>query len=154
MDWGVCEKTALVSVRWWDRGPTNFLNKNKIVHLAVIEGIGHFGLHLPVKSNPLNWITLIFLDPMPLLENIIAFWRNLGKGWPSFELIICGHIFYKLEKLNKSQYNSNHRVLCQVSFSFFCLLQIFSDVQEIHGKPKEVFAASYTLVGCPSYCQL
>lgn len=60
-----------------------------------------------------------------MFENIIAFWRNLGKGWPSFELIIYGHIFYKLEKLNKSQYNSNHRVLCQVSFPF-CLLQIFS----------------------------
>lgn len=125
MDWGLCEKTALVSVRWWNRGPTNFLYQNKILHLAVIGGIVDFRVHPPVKSKPLNWITLIFLNPMPLFENIIAFWRNLGKRL-SFDLIIYGHIFYKSEKLNKSQCNSNHRVLCQVSFPFSCFLQIFS----------------------------
>lgn len=154
MDWGICEKTALVSVLWWDRGPTNFLNQNKILPLAVIGGIVDYRVHPPVKSKPLNWITLIFLDLMSLFENIFAFWRNLGKGHPYFQLIIYGHIFYKLEKLNKIPYNSNHGILCQVSFPFSCLLQIFSDVQETHGKLKEIFVASYALVGSPSYCQL
>lgn len=41
-----------------------------------------------------------------------------------------------------------------VSFPFSCLLQVFADVQETPGKPKGIFAVSYTLVGGPFCCQL
>lgn len=63
---------------------------------------------------------------------------------------------YKLENLNEVQYNSNHRVLCQCFFPILLPFTnlFFAGVQGTHGKPKEIFAVSYTLVGGLSYCQL